>query len=349
MSRNLFSLPYSTGHPINEAIPAFFKTGGYSFSIFPQSLKNNGKGWLLNLSIILLLAGFFACRPKQREANETGKLRILATTGMIADAAKNIGGPYTDVVTLMGPGVDPHLYKASLRDLNKLTDADLILFNGLHLEGKMAGLLEKLERHKHVVAVSDGVPRSSLHASGDFGGAYDPHIWFSVKIWMQAAAEAGKAIEKADPAHKEYYIAHTKAYLNRLDSLDREVTLRMATVPKERRVLITAHDAFGYFGEAYHTEVKGLQGISTVSEYGLRDVSGLVNFIIERDIRAIFPESSVSPRALEAVVAGCKARGKTIRLGGTLYSDAMGANNTPEGTYEGMIRANVKTITSALD
>ena len=268
---------------------------------------------------------------------------------MIADAALNIAGPYATVTTLMGPGVDPHLYKASLRDLGKFTEADLILYNGLHLEGKMAGILEKLSGHKRVIAVSDGIARSSLHATAAFGGAYDPHIWFSVGLWAKAAAEAGKAIERADPAHKAYYEAHTAAYLSRLYALDSEVRATMERIPQKRRVLITAHDAFGYFGEAYAMEVRGLQGISTVSEYGLRDVSNMVNFIIERNIKAIFAESSVSPRALEAVIAGCAAKGHTITLGNTLYSDAMGAAGTPEGTYEGMIRANVKSMTEALE
>ena len=290
---------------------------------------------------------FFSCQPKLQERGN-GPLKILATTGMIADAALAIGGNKVEVTTLMGPGVDPHLYKASLRDLNKLTSADLILYNGLHLEGKMATLFEKLEKHKKVVAVSSGVNPDLLHKTNSFGGNYDPHIWFSVPIWMQAVNEVKNALIQSDSGNAAFYIQRAAIYQDSLHKLDIEIREALLAIPNNRRVLITAHDAFGYFGQTYNVEVKGLQGLSTVSEYGLRDVSDLVNFIQARKIKAIFAETSVSPKALEAVVAGCAAKGWKITLGSALYSDAMGPKGSPEGTYIGMLRANVKHIVTAL-
>lgn len=296
------------------------------------------------LTFLLLLN---ACQSDLQRKPE-GKIKVLATTGMIADAVKQIGGQQVEVHTLMGPGVDPHLYKASLRDLGKLSNADLILYNGLHLEGKMASLFEKLEKHKRVIAVSDGIPGKLLHQTNSFGGNFDPHIWFSVPIWMLAVKKVTEALSNIDSVHAPIYQQRASVYLNRLQLLHSEITYSIASIPQQQRVLVTAHDAFGYFGEAYHIEVKGLQGLSTVSEYGLKDVSDLVNFINARKIKAIFAESSVSPRALEAVVAGCAARGNKIILGNTLYSDALGADGTPEGTYEGMLKANLHNIVEGL-
>jgi len=273
---------------------------------------------------------------------------IVVTTGMIEDAVRNVVGDHATVSALMGPGVDPHLYKASQNDMTALSGADVVFYNGLHLEGKMVDVLEKLARQKPVFAVSEGVDQSKLRKPAEFKGNFDPHIWFDVKLWSGAAQEVARRMKAFDPAHTADYERNAAEYVRRLDSLDGWVRAQIATIPKDRRVLVTAHDAFGYFGRAYDIEVRGLQGISTVSEYGLADVQSLVDMISERKIRAVFIESSVPRRSIEAVVAGVQARGHDVSIGGQLYSDAMGKKGTPDGTYIGMVSANVNTIVNAL-
>lgn len=286
-----------------------------------------------------------ACQAPER----SGKMQIVCTTGMIADMLANVAGERAEVSALMGPGVDPHLYKASQGDLAKLSQADIIFYNGLHLEGKMGELLEKVGRTKPVVAVSGGIDAERLLSLSDYGDAHDPHIWFDLRLWSDALGFAAEQLIAFDSVNAEEYRARAAAYRDTLLQLDAWVRAEMATIPPERRVLITAHDAFAYFGRAYDTEVRGLQGISTVSEYGLKDVSDLVSFISDRGIHAIFVESSVPVKALEAVVEGCLKRGHQVRIGGMLYSDAMGEEGAPEGVYTGMVRANVSTIVQNLN
>lgn len=285
------------------------------------------------------------CQPKE---TKNKKLTIVATTGMIGDAANLIAGTHADVITLMGPGVDPHLYKATHGDLENLTKADLILYNGLHLEGKMGEVFEKLGRTKPVVAVSGGIDTAQLRKIPGFDNTFDPHIWFNVALWKSAVQEIGLALKKQDPTHAETYQLNLDTYLLKLDSLHKSTRDSLATIPRENRILVTAHDAFGYFGDAYEVEVHGLQGISTMSEFGLKDITDLTTFIIDRKIKAIFVESSVSPRSIEAVVKGCQEKGWEVRIGGSLYSDALGAADTPAAHYDGMVSANVKTIIRAL-
>lgn len=288
-----------------------------------------------------------ACTGKP--APETGqRITIVTTTGMIADAARQVAGKLADVTELIGPGVDPHLYKASQGDLKKLTGADVVFFNGLHLEGKMGEVLEKLGKRKPVVAVAGSIPDSLLRTAPGFAGAHDPHIWFDVMLWKHAVQTVGDFLSRQYPDHDSTFRSNTARYLSRLDSLDAAIRSRLQEIPPQQRVLITAHDAFGYFGEAYGMEVRGLQGISTLSEFGLRDVTAMVQFIIDRRIKAIFIESSVSPRSIQAVVEGCKKKGWEVRIAASLYSDAMGAAGTPEGSYTGMVMANVNNITEAL-
>lgn len=277
-----------------------------------------------------------------------GRLRIVTTTGMIADAVKNVVGDSADVEALMGPGVDPHLYKATQGDLEKLNNADVIFYNGLHLEGKMVEIFEKLALRKPVIAVSKRIDQSLLHKAPGFADAYDPHIWFDVKLWQQTVMLISDTLRTYNLKSRNYFQSNATAYLKQLDSLHNWVYSEIATIPEKQRVLITAHDAFGYFGAAYHIEVRGLQGISTVSEFGLQDMTNLVNLITSRGIKAVFVESSVPRRSIEAVVAGCQERGHKVTIGGTLYSDAMGKAGTPDGTYIGMVGANVRTIVSAL-
>lgn len=296
---------------------------------------------LLSLTVLI-----FSCQSKTE--NTSGKIRVVTTTGMIKDAAEKITGEAADVTALIGPGVDPHLYKASQGDLEKLTNADIIFYNGLHLEGKMGEVLEKLGRLKPVIAISKDIPDSLLRTAPGFAGAHDPHIWFNVKLWKHAVTTIKNELTLRYPEKAKVFSSHAADYLIELDALHQEVSEQILKIPASQRVLITAHDAFGYFGDAYHIEVRGLQGISTLSEFGLRDVTELVSFITERKIKAVFIESSVSEKSIRAVVDGCQQKNWRVVIGGTLYSDAMGAWNSPEGTYTGMVRANVKTITDAL-
>jgi manganese/zinc/iron transport system substrate-binding protein len=276
------------------------------------------------------------------------RLKVVTTTGILRDAIANIVGDAADVESIMGSGVDPHLYKATQGDLNKLTGADVIIYNGLHLEGKMGEVLEKLSRQKTVIAAGEGIPEILLRSSSQFQGSYDPHLWFNVSLWMQVVTHLSSELQKKDPQHAEIYQQQTAEYLQALSGLHNEVKAAIAAIPEKQRILITAHDAFGYFGDAYGIQVRGLQGISTVSEFGLQDVSSLVKFIVDNKIKAVFVESSVSPKAIEAVVEGSRQRGHQVQIGGTLYSDALGADGTPEGTYIGMVRYNVNTIVSSL-
>ncbi|WP_045467273.1 metal ABC transporter solute-binding protein, Zn/Mn family [Sporocytophaga myxococcoides] len=301
---------------------------------------------LFTIFFIVFSGSIFSCSDKAPQKKK--KLLIVTTTGMIADAVKNIADTSADVVALMGPGVDPHLYKATHGDLEKLSEADIIFYNGLHLEGKMAEILEKLAKTKPVIPVSNGIPHNLLMTAPQFANAFDPHIWFDVHLWTKSVAEIYNNLTRINNSKKDYYEHNAAKYLKQLDSLDKWVKHEIQSIPQERRVLITAHDAFGYFGKAYAIEVKGLQGISTSSDFGLNDITGLVNFIVSRKIKAVFVESSVSPKAIEAVVKGVKEKGHEISIGGTLYSDAMGAQGTFEGTYIGMVTSNVQKITFAL-
>jgi manganese/zinc/iron transport system substrate-binding protein len=296
--------------------------------------------------ISILLFGLLACKETNNDVGDT--LYIVSTTGMINDAVINIAANRANAIALMGPGVDPHLYKATQGDLNKLTKADIIFYNGLHLEGKMAEVLQKLSRTKPVFAVAEALPPALLIQSQDFGGTYDPHIWFDVQRWSEAVKYIARVLAEKDPDFADYYHRNALNYLARLEALHQEVTENMQSIPKEKRVLITAHDAFSYFGEAYQIEVRGLQGISTVAEYGLRDITNLVDFIVARKIKAVFVETSVPEKAIKAVVEGCKKKGHPLEIGGYLYSDALGEAGTEEGTYIGMVKSNVKTIVESL-
>jgi len=296
------------------------------------------------LGMLLTLGG---CKAKEEKQGHE-KLKVVTTTGMIKDAVTHVAGDRVDVVALMGPGVDPHLYKATQGDLGKLTNADIVFYNGLHLEGKMGEVFEKLALSKTVVAVSASIEDTLLRAVPGFQGTHDPHIWFDVKLWENAVKQVSKTLQEKDSVNAAFYVINEKKYLAQLDSLDDAVRKHLQDIPAAQRVLITAHDAFGYYGDAYHVEVRGLQGISTMSEFGLKDVTDLVNFIITRKIKAIFIETSVSHKSIEAVVEGCKQKGWDVKIGGSLYSDAMGAEGTADGSYIGMVHANTNTIVNAL-
>jgi manganese/zinc/iron transport system substrate-binding protein len=276
-------------------------------------------------------------------------INVVTTTGMIADIAKNVGGDRVQVTALMGPGVDPHLYKASEGDVLRLQEADIIFYNGLHLEAQMGDVLERLNEFGiKTVAVSDKIDRSLLESPPQFQGNYDPHVWFDVTLWMKAVEQVRETLVEVDPTSSSTYEANAEAFLTELEELHQYVLEQANTVPAEQRILITAHDAFNYFGRAYGFDVRGLQGISTEAQAGTGDVQALADFIVEKQIPAIFVESSVPQRNVEAVQAAVQAQGFEVKIGGSLFSDAMGSEGTPEGTYIGMVRHNIDTIVSAL-
>lgn len=290
------------------------------------------------------------CGDSRVETGESGpgRLKVVATTGMIADLVAEVGGSRVEVTGLMGPGVDPHYYKATRGDLEHLTEARVIFYNGLFLEGKLDGIFRKMARTGTVIAVSSAVPEDQLRKPAEFDGNYDPHIWFDVDMWRSTIGVVAAALSKADPEGASLFEANGARYGSELAGLDAWVRQRLGQIPEERRVLVTAHDAFGYFGRAYGIDVVGLQGISTVAEYGVADVRHLVDLIVARGVPAIFVESSVPERSINAVREGCLARGHEVVIGGTLYSDAMGGPGSGADTYAGMVRSNVDTIVEAL-
>lgn len=300
------------------------------------------------LLLALPLAGCGGGGGASGGARTGGPLAIVATTGIVGDVAREVAGEHARVESLMGPGVDPHLYKASESDVRRLAEADLILYNGLHLEGKMGDILVKMARQRPVLAVTEEVPRDVLREPPEFLGQYDPHLWFDVGLWASSAQVIAEELATLDPEHADDYWANAARYGTELAELDRWVEAEIATIPEGRRVLVTAHDAFGYFGQRYGIEVVGLQGISTLAEAGLQDVERVVDLVVERGVPAIFVESSVPRRSIEAVQAAVRARGREVAIGGQLYSDALGAAGTPASTYVGMVRENVETIVGAL-
>jgi manganese/zinc/iron transport system substrate-binding protein len=277
------------------------------------------------------------------------RINIVSTVGMITDIVRNVGGERVLVRGLMGPGVDPHLYKPSAGDAIRLGNADIIFYGGLHLEGRMAELFEKIElTGKPAVAVSRDIDPARLRQPPEFEGKYDPHIWFDVSLWQSATRTVAAALSSLDPNSAGPYAANARIYLAKLETLDQYARSQIATIPAAQRVMITAHDAFGYFGQAYGMEVRGLQGISTASEISAADVQGLSEFITARKIKALFVESSVPESTVRAVQEAVRSRGHEVIIGGELFSDAMGADGTPEGTYIGMVTFNVDTIVRAL-
>lgn len=276
------------------------------------------------------------------------ELTIVATTNIVGDVARQVVGDAGAVVTLMGPGVDPHLYHPTHGDMRRLSQADIIFYNGLHLEGKMGDILVRMARSLPTYAVTEYMGPDDLLETESFAGLYDPHVWMDVKLWIKAVERVRDALAEVDPQRAALYQRRAQAYIEELERLHGWVHQQVASLPPERRVLVTAHDAFAYFGRAYQVEVVGLQGISTDTEVGLADISRMVSLLVERQIPAVFVETSVSTRGMEAVMQGAAARGHHVRLGGELYSDALGAPDTPQGTYVGMIRHNVTTIVEAL-
>ena len=308
-------------------------------------VRAKAAGSVLGALVCLVAAG--SCAPPD-PPQEEGRVSVVTTIGMIRDVVENVGGQHVTVVGLMGPGVDPHLYKASEGDVRRLFRADVIFYGGLHLEARMGEVLEEMGGRSRVRAVTDAIPREQLLAPPEFKGAHDPHVWFDVRMWAYTVDVVAQTLAKTDPAHANEYFANAQRYQSQLQELDAYVRAQAALVPRERRVLITAHDAFNYFGRAYGFQVRGLQGISTASEAGTADVQALAEFIATRRIPAVFVESSIPRRTIEAVQEAVRARGFEVQIGGSLYSDAMGNPGTPAGTYQGMVRHNIDTIVRAL-
>lgn len=296
-----------------------------------------------------LLAGLGAAlvaRPGFAAGQEP--LNVVATTGMIADAARVVGGDLVEVRGLMGPGVDPHSYRQTRTDIVAMTRADLVLWHGLFLEAQMQSFFHDLARRRAVVPVAEALPKSELHAHDDYKDKYDPHVWMSPRLWQQVVRSVQSALSDVRPDSAATFAANADAHVAELARLDAYAATALAQIPAERRVLVTAHDAFGYFGAAYGIEVLGLQGISTESEAGLNRIAELVDTLVARNIGAVFVETSVSDRNMRALIEGAAAQGHTVRIGGELYSDAMGAPGTYEGTYIGMLDHNVTVIARAL-
>ncbi|NEN86591.1 zinc ABC transporter solute-binding protein [Paenibacillus elgii] len=312
-------------------------------------LSSSFKRFIMTIMFLALAVSLAACgAPKEKENGAPGKVKITTTIGMIADIVKQVGGDHVEVTGLMKSGVDPHLYKASQGDLKKLDQADIIFYNGLHLEGKMTDVFEKMEKTKPTVAVTKNIPESKLRGMEDGTGAHDPHVWFDVKHWISATETVRDELSKHDAVNAADYKKNAEAYIKQLEELNQFAKEQIASIPEKQRVLVTAHDAFGYFGDAYGIKVMGLQGISTASEYGSKDVSDLRDYLVANKIKAVFVESSVPKKSIEAVIEGAKKQGHEVQIGGELFSDAMGEEGTPEGNYIGMVKHNINTIVQAL-
>jgi len=302
---------------------------------------------LLQLLSLFLFASLFlyGCGNDEPADNDERPF-VVTTTNLIRDVVENVGGDDVRVVSIMGPGVDPHIYRATPRDFRRMEQSDLVLYNGLFLEGRLSEILDRLGDQSR--AVTGSIPREQLIDATDFGGAYDPHVWFDAELWTYVVMDVRDALIKLLPEREEDFARRADEYRNELLDLHEYAKSRIQSIPEERRIMITAHDAFQYFGRAYGIEVRGLQGLSTATEFGIQDVTRMVSLIIERNIPAIFIETGVSTRAIESVITGVRDRGYQVRLGGSLFSDSMGALGTPEGTYAGMFRHNVETIVQAL-
>lgn len=304
------------------------------------------------LSILILgliVLGLLTSCVNREYFPDNGKYNVVATTTLVGDLVANIGGDKVNIISLMGPGVDPHLYKASAGDVTKMQKADMVVYNGLHLEGKMGELFEQIEDiDKYTITVSNGLDEAKLLDFITNPGNFDPHIWFDVELWKDGAIEVNKGLKNMDPANSKSYDENLEAYLLELDELNDYIHTRIEEIPEDKRILITAHDAFSYFGRAYGFQVKGLQGISTSSEAGTKDVRNLAEFIVEKEIKSIFIESSVPRKSIEALQEAVRAKGFNVEIGGELYSDSTGDASDGADTYIGTFKANIDTIVDGL-
>lgn len=301
-------------------------------------------GCLFLISALLVLS---ACSSGQEASKRSkdGKINVVTTIAQIGEPLSVIGGDRLNVKSLMGPSVDPHLYKATQSDMETLEEADIIFYNGLHLEANMVEIFEKISESKPVLAVGETIPEESLLK--DEKGVVDPHIWFDLDLWQQALDAAVEQLKEFSPEDADYFEENKKKYFARLADLKKEAE-KLADIPESQRVLVTAHDAFGYFGRMHGIKVVGLQGLSTDSEIGITDIQDTIDIIKKYKVPAVFIESSINEKSIKAVIEGAKSEGINVTLGGELYSDAMGEEGTEEGTYIGMYRHNINTIYEAL-
>jgi len=275
--------------------------------------------------------------------------KVAATVGMVADIVRVVAGDKAEVAGIIGEGVDPHLYKPTRGDVAALLSADIVFYSGLMLEGKMADTLVKVARAgKPVHAVTRLIDEKFLLEPPEMEGHYDPHVWMDAGAWGRCVEAVAGALAEFDPPNKEGYAARAAAYGKEIAALHDYAKKAIGSIPEKSRVLITAHDAFNYFGRAYDIDVRGIQGISTESEAGLQDINRLVDLLVSRGIKAVFVETSVADKNVRALVEGVKSRGHSVEIGGSLFSDAMGEPGSYEGTYIGMMDHNVTTITRAL-
>ncbi len=295
--------------------------------------------------LCFLIASLFSCK---NNTESSSKIRVVVTTSMLTDLVKNIGGDLIELEGLMGAGVDPHLYKASEGDVTKLYTADVIFYNGLHLEGKLVEVFEKMKQNKTTIALGESLAKQTLIGSDYFASNYDPHVWFNIQYFKQFSDKVTLVLSEKDPKNATNFAANNLLFQKELDLLEIKIKSTIATLPEEKRILVTAHDAFNYFGKSYGFKVVGLQGLSTATEAGVQDVIKLSDFIIKNKVKAVFIESSVPRRTIEALQAAVLSKGHQVAIGGSLYSDALGDAGSIEGTYVGMFLYNVNTIVNAL-
>jgi manganese/zinc/iron transport system substrate-binding protein len=318
--------------------------------------------WLLLNFLIGLIVIFMGCvrTTDHVHSESSGKrvfkgrypIKVVATTGQVAEMAARVGGEHVKLDALMGPGVDPHLYRPIASDVKKLNDADAIFYNGLHLEGRMADLFVKMARSKATFAVTEGLINRSdkrLREPPEFEGMYDPHVWHDVALWSECASDVAEMLAEFDPSHAPDYRKNAESYRAELAELDDFCRSEIRKIPEDKRVLVTAHDAFGYFGKAYGLEVYGLKGVSTEDEIDIAHQEEIQEMLVERKVPAVFVESAIAPRTVQALVEPCRAAGHELQVPkAELYADALGPADLEDSTYEGMIRHNVKTIVDAL-
>lgn len=308
------------------------------------------KRWIKKTCIVVIAAAIFllgACSSDTMTSDiDSDRIQIVTTISQIGEPIEVIGGDRVEVKSLMGPGVDPHLYKATQGDINKLQNADIILYSGLHLEGNMGEIFAKMSETKTTMGLGESLDKEKLLMDED--GAIDPHIWFDIDLWKEALNVAVEELKKLSPENADYFDENKQVYFSKLDELKNEAVEKITSIPEKQRVLVTAHDAFGYFGRMYDIEVIGLQGLSTEDEVGLSDIQSTVKLLIEKQVPAVFVESSINQNSIQAVIDGASKEGLEVTLGGELFSDAMGTKGTEEGTYLGMYRHNVNTVYQAL-
>lgn len=272
----------------------------------------------------------------------------VATTGMVAEVVRNVGGDCVEVTAMMGPGVDPHLYQASTRDVRALQGAEAIFYSGFALEGQLGEVLDRLGQDRPTLAVAPAaVPEGELIAVGE-GAGVDPHLWMDASLWARTAEPVAEVLAEVRPACAGSFAANAADYRDQLLALHDWVAESVATIPEAQRILVTAHDAFAYYGRAYGIEVEGIQGISTEAEAGVADIRTMAELVAERGVPAVFIESTINPRTVQAVIDAAAERGHEVSIGGELLSDALGAEGTPGGTYIGMIHQNTVRIVEAL-